>query len=177
MKTLDLHITDIFHNSLRAKAKQIVVEIKDSDSENIFSLTIKDDGCGIDGEKLKAINESFFSSRKERKIGMGLALLKHQAESCNGSFSISSEVGKGTDVVAVFQKNHIDRQPSGDIAGSMATFICQFSEINIVFRYVTDNDEFELSTEDIKSVFDKQNLNDFKIISAIKEMIFNSINP
>lgn len=177
MKTLDLHITDIFHNSLRAKAKQIVVEIRDRASKNTFSLTITDDGCGIDSEKLKAINDSFFSSRKERKIGMGLALLKHQAESCNGSFKLSSVVGEGTSVVAVFQKDHIDRQPVGDVAGSMATFICQFGEVNIVFRYITDKDEFEISTEDIKSVFGDQNLNDFKIISAIKEMIFSSINP
>ncbi|MCK9254660.1 MAG: ATP-binding protein [Bacteroidales bacterium] len=176
MKTLDLHIIDIVHNSIRAKANEILIEIKDLKKDNFVDLLIQDNGSGISPEKLVEIQESFYSSRKERKIGMGLALLKYHAEICDGKFEITSELGKGTKVFASFVRNHIDRQPLGDIAGTIATFICQYSDINFIFRYHIDNDMFEISTEDIKSVFEDVDLNNFTIISSIKELIFNSIN-
>lgn len=175
MKTLDLHITDIVHNSIRAGASQIDISIEESQIRNIWSLSIVDNGCGMDSETLQGVHDSFYSSRKERKIGMGLALLKYQAELCNGSFTISSEKGKGTKVVAVFQLEHIDRQPDGDIAGTIAGFICQIKDTNFVFRYNSDVGNFEISSDEIKNVFGEMELNDFSVFTAIKELIQNSI--
>ena len=175
MKTLDLHITDIVHNSIRAGASKIEISIENSIGKNIWSLSISDNGCGMDHETLQGVLDSFCSSRKERKIGMGLALLKYQAELCDGSFDISSEKGVGTKVFAVFKRNHIDRQPDGDIAGTIAGFICQISNVNFVFSYKTDEDLFDISTEEIKSVFGDIELNDFSVFAAIKELIQKSI--
>ncbi|HOR60269.1 MAG TPA: ATP-binding protein [Bacteroidales bacterium] len=176
MKTIDLHIIDIANNSIRAKASEIVIEIKDSEKDNSITLIITDTGCGISPEKLKEINESFYSSRKTRKIGMGLALLKYHAEITGGKFELTSELGVGTKVYARFVRNHIDRQPIGDLPGTIAMFICQYSDINFIFRYISDDNEFELSTADVKSVFENIELNNHLILSNIKELISNSIN-
>ncbi len=176
MKTLDLHIIDIVHNSIRAKASEIIIQIKDFANANTLSLCIEDNGCGISAEKLQEINESFYSSRKERKIGMGLALLKYHAELCDGSFSLNSVENIGTKVCASFVRDHIDRQPFGDLSGCIANFICQYSEINFIFRYYKDDNEFEISTNDVKEVFDNLELNNFNIISSLSELIFNSLN-
>jgi anti-sigma regulatory factor (Ser/Thr protein kinase) len=175
MKTLDLHITDIVHNSIRAGASRIEVSIENSIDQNIWSLSIIDNGCGMDKDTLQGVFDAFRSSRKERKIGMGLALLKYQAELCDGIFNISSEKGSGTKVLAVFKRDHIDRQPDGDISGTIAGFICQITNVNFVFSYKTDEDLFEISSEEIKSVFGEIELNDFSVFSAIKELIQNSI--
>lgn len=176
MKTLDLHITDIVHNSIRAGANRIDVKIVNSPEQNIWSLSISDNGCGMDEATLEGVRDSFYSSRKERKIGMGLALLKYQAELCAGTFTISSEKGVGTNVLAVFQRDHIDRQPDGDIAGTIAGFICQIKNVNFVFSYKTDVEQFEISSEEIKSVFGEMELNKFSVFAAIKELIQNSIS-
>jgi hypothetical protein len=46
---------------------------------------------------------------------LGLSLLKQNAENANGSFAVTSEEGRGTKVIAVFQHSNIDRPPLGDI--------------------------------------------------------------
>ena len=86
MKSLDLHIIDITHNSIRAGATEITIEMEDSAKRDLLSIKIIDNGCGMPEEMIEAINDRFYSCRKERKIGMGIALLKFHSELCNGKF-------------------------------------------------------------------------------------------
>lgn len=171
MKTIDLHIVDIVHNSIRANADVISIIIIDSKKNNSFKLTIKDNGSGIESKTMEKIQKSFFSSRKERNIGMGLALLKFHAELCNGCFVIESEVGKGTIVKAEFQKDHFDMQPIGDIAGTVTRFMCQYQNINFIFKYYKDDDEFEISSKDVQEVFGNSDLNNAMVISKLSEYL------
>ena len=175
MKTLDLHIIDIGHNSIRAKATEILIEIEDSEKKDLRSLKIRDNGCGMPKEMIDAINETFYSSRKERKIGMGIALLKFHSQLCDGKFYLTSEVGKGTEIYADYKRSHIDLQPKGDLADCFSNFICQYQDINFIVRYITDEDTFELSTNDVKEVFEGINLNDINIVNSLKELINNNI--
>ena len=86
MKTLDLHIIDITHNSIRAGATEITIEMEDSAARDLLSIKIIDNGCGMPEDMIEAINAKFYSCRKERKIGMGIALLKFHSQLCNGDF-------------------------------------------------------------------------------------------
>jgi len=61
------------------------------------------------------------------------------------------------------------------LPGTISMFICQYSDINFIFRYISDDNEFELSTADVKSVFENIELNNHLILSNIKELIANSI--
>lgn len=175
MKTLDLHIIDIVHNSIRAGANKIGIDIEDNVPQNIFSIKISDNGCGIDQDTLDAINSTFYSSRKERKIGMGIALLKYHSELADGKFLIKSELGKGTETFASFKRNHIDMQPLGDLADCFANFICQYQDIEFCVSYDIDSEKFEISTSDVKEVFEGMNLNNYEIIKSIKELIQSNI--
>ena len=114
MKTLDLHIIDITHNSIRAGATEITIEMEDSAARDLLSIKIIDNGCGMPEDMIEAINAKFYSCRKERKIGMGIALLKFHSEMCNGQFYLKSKVGVGTEIYASYQRSHIDLQPKGD---------------------------------------------------------------
>jgi len=175
LKTIDLHIIDIVHNSIRAGATKIGIDIEDNISGNLFSVKITDNGCGIDEETLKAINDSFYSSRKERKIGMGIALLKYHSELAGGKFYLKSELGKGTEIFGSFMKDHIDMQPLGDFADAFANFICQYQDIEFEITYDIDDDRFEITSSDVKEVFENMNLNNYEIIKSLKELIRSNI--
>ena len=176
MKSLDLHIIDITHNSIRAGATEIGIEMEDSAARDLLSIKITDNGCGMPQEMIDAINDRFYSCRKERKIGMGIALLKFHSELCNGKFYLKSKVGEGTEIYASYQRSHIDLQPKGDLPGCFANFICQYQDINFTIRYITDDNTFELSTDDVKEVFEGMNLNDYQIISSLTELIRENIS-
>lgn len=175
MKTIDLHIIDIVHNSIRAGATQITIDIVDSIPENTFSIKITDNGCGIDKETLEAINSTFYSSRKERKIGMGIALLKYHSELTGGNFYLKSQLRIGTEIFGSFVKNNIDMQPIGDLADTFANFICQYQDINFQISYRLDDETFEISSNDVKEVFENINLNSFEIIQNLKALIGGNI--
>ena len=162
MKSLDLHIIDITHNSIRAGATEITIEMEDSAAKDLLSIKIIDNGCGIPEDMIEAINDRFYSCRKERKI-------------CNGNFYLKSKVGVGTEIYASYQRSHIDLQPKGDLSGCFANFICQYQNINFIIRYITDEDTFELSTADVKEVFEGMNLNDYEIIKSLSELIHENI--
>ncbi len=164
MKSLDLHIIDITHNSIRAGATEITIEMEDSAARDLLSIKIIDNGCGMPEDMIQAINDRFYSCRKERKIGMGIALLKFHSEMCNGNFYLKS-----------YQRSHIDLQPKGDLSGCFANFICQYQDINFIIRYITDEGTFELSTAEVKEVFEGMNLNDWEIIKSLTELIHENI--
>ena len=132
MKSLDLHIIDITHKSIRAGATQITIEMEDSAARDLLSIKIIDNGCGMPEDMIAAINDRFYSCRKERKIGMGIALLKFHSQMCNGRFYLKSKVGEGTEIYASYQRSHIDLQPKGDLSGCFANFICQYQDINFI---------------------------------------------
>lgn len=175
MKTLDLHIIDIVHNSLRAGASRIVIEMEDLEKEDRLSIKIIDNGCGMPQDMIDAINDHFYSCRKERKIGMGIALLKYHSQICNGNFYLKSKVGEGTEIYASYQRSHIDLQPRGDLSGCFANFICQYSDREFVIRYIMDEDTFELTTSDVKEVFEGIELNNYEIIKSLTELIHENI--
>jgi len=175
MKSLDLHIIDITHNSIRAGATQITIEMEDSEAKDLLSIKIIDNGCGMPQDMIDAINDHFYSCRKERKIGMGIALLKFHSQMCNGRFYLKSKVGEGTEIYASYQRSHIDLQPKGDLSDCFANFICQYQDINFIIRYIMDEDTFELSTADVKEVFEGMNLNNYEIIKSLRELIHENI--
>ena len=175
MKSLDLHIIDITHNSIRAGASEITVEMGDSAAKDQLYIKIIDNGCGMPEEMIEAINEKFYSCRKERKIGMGIALLKYHSQLCEGDFYLKSKVGAGTEIFASYKRSHIDIQPKGDLSGCFANFICQYQNINFIIRYITDEGTFELSTADVKEVFEGMDLNNYEIIKSLTELIHENI--
>ena len=69
----------------------------------------------------------------------------------------------------------IDLQPKGDLPGCFASFICQYQDINFIIRYITDEGTFELSTAEVKEVFEGMNLNNLEIMNSLKELIRENI--
>ena len=81
---------------------------------DLLQISIKDNGKGMDAETVVRIQDPFYTTRTTRRVGLGIPLFKAAAEACNGSLTIKSIPGTGTEVTAVFQNSHIDRMPLGD---------------------------------------------------------------
>jgi len=171
MKDISMHILDIVQNSIRAKAKLIEIEIAERSDDNQLSVSITDDGTGMGLEQLQQATNPFYTSRSTRKVGLGLSLLKQKAEMTGGTFSIKSELGKGTEVKAVFVLNHFDRPIIGELTGTLLILICNSGETDYVFKHQTANGNFELDTRDVRQTLENIPLNHPEVRLFLKKML------
>lgn len=169
MNTLTFHITDIASNSVRAGATRISLEI--TIHEDHTTIRITDNGCGMDAETVSRITNPFYTTRTTRKVGLGIPFLIQNAEQTGGHVSITSEPGKGTAVTVCFITSNIDCPPMGDLPGTVAMLISGNPGINVCFSYRKEELLFEISSEDLQSVFEDIPLSHPKVILAIREMI------
>jgi hypothetical protein len=123
MRELSLHILDILQNSLAAGATLVELVIEEDLPADRLTITIRDNGRGMTEEQLAHVTDPFFTTRKTRKIGLGIPLFKAAAERSNGDLTIMSQPGVGTTVAATFQHSNIDRAPLGDMVGTLLTVI------------------------------------------------------
>lgn len=175
MKTLSDHIMDIVQNSVNAKSTLIEIMVDFNKIEDLCILKISDNGCGMDSETLKQATNPFFTTRKTRKVGLGLSLLKQNAEMSNGKFSIISAPKKGTNVEAAFQYSNIDRPELGDIWNTL--YLCMLSNKNIEITYThnTEKGSFNISSEEIKESIDGVSMQKAEIREAITDLLKNNI--
>lgn len=174
MKDISLHILDISDNCIRANSQNISFNIN-IDNNGILELIIKDDGHGMDAEKLKNVSDPFFSTRTNRKIGMGIPLLKQNAEITGGSFNIISEISIGTTTIAKFDTKHIDCLPIGDLAGVMTIIFTSNPTKNIEFEFKSVENQFFLDTFALIEIFGEENLQNTWIQKELKQFINNNI--
>jgi DNA mismatch repair ATPase MutL len=150
MQDLSLHILDIAENSIAAGARNIEISLVEDIEGDVLTLEIEDDGVGMDEEMARKAADPFVTTRRERRVGLGLSLLEQAAEMANGKLEITSKQGKGTRVRATFQYSHIDRKPLGNLQDTLITLICANPEINITFYHKWPLREVRLSTEEMK---------------------------
>ena len=175
MKTISEHVLDIVQNSVRARATLIEIIVNEDKKSDIYTLIIRDNGCGMDRQTLKRATEPFFTSRNTRKVGMGLALLKQNAEQCNGKLELKSQEGAGTEVKAVFQLSNIDRPPLGDLWNSYYLTLLSYGEIGLNYTHKTDEGIFKISSVEIIKMLDGLSVNNSEIKNGIIELIKNNL--
>ena len=171
MKDLSLHIMDILQNSTRAGATKIELNIVENIIEDTYTLEFIDNGCGMDEETVNKVTDPFFTTRTVRKVGLGLPLIKQNAERTGGSFRIESQVGKGTTVHVVFSHKNIDRPTLGDIAGTIVLTASAFVDIHFVYKHQKDGKEYIFDTEEINEALDGISMQEPEIIQYLREMI------
>lgn len=175
MKTISDHVLDIVQNSVRAEATLIEIIVEEDKKSNLYNLTINDNGCGMSREVLEKAANPFFTSRNTRKVGLGLPLLKQNAEATGGSFQIHSEPEKGTKVKAVFLLNHLDRPPLGDIWNTWFLNLLSHPKIRLIYRHKTLNGSFEMDSAELLTMLDGVPLQKKEIKQAVIEMIKNNL--
>lgn len=171
MKDLSMHILDIIQNSVRANAQLVELEIIENKNEDLYSITIKDNGDGMPQDVLEKVSDPFFTTRTTRKVGLGLSLLKQNAERTGGYMKILSVLGEGTETEAVFSHSNIDRPSLGDIAGTITILVGANPDMKFVYRHKTDFGTYEFNTDEVKMILDGVPINDVEILEYLREMI------
>jgi hypothetical protein len=182
MQDLSLHLLDIIENSVRAQAKQVDIRVHADLERNKLRFRITDDGTGMDEATLQRAMDPFYTSKVERtkKVGLGIPLFKQNAELCDGTFAMTSELGKGTTLDAEFAFDHIDRMPLGNLTDTLVNCIIGHSEVDWVIDIVRTGFDgkrvFHFSTRDVREELgDEVPLTYPDVIQYIREMIEEGI--
>lgn len=175
MKDISYHIMDIVQNSLNAGAKTITVDILQESSGGRLTLRITDDGRGMSGELLRQVTDPFFTTSVTKKVGLGLPLLKQNAELTGGTFSITSEVNKGTTVTAVFNSNHIDMIPMGDMAVTFKMLIAANPDRDFVYNHRYNNHGFCMDTRVVRTELGEVPLNHAEVLDYLSGFIYSNL--
>ncbi|MBW2557652.1 MAG: sensor histidine kinase [Deltaproteobacteria bacterium] len=175
MLELSMNILDITENSTRAGASLIRISVTEDRRDDILRIEITDDGEGMEPDIIKRALDPFYTSKKVRRVGLGLPLLSHAAKITDGRFTIESGKGTGTTVIADFKHSHIDRQPLGDMPGTMATMIAGNPRVDFVYTHLSDGRSYTLDTREVKKELEDVPIDHPKVIQFIKENIRNGL--
>lgn len=175
MKEISLNILDIAKNSVKAGAKLTTIIL--NETEDRLTLIIEDDGCGMSEETVRNVCDPFYTTRTTRKVGLGIPLLKLSAEQTDGSFEILSKAQEeypdshGTKVTAVFNKNHIDFTPLGDVVFSVVTLIQGDPDVDFLYEHHLPQGTVRLDTRELREQLGDIPLDEYEIIMWITEYL------
>ena len=177
MRELSLNILDITMNSVKAEATEIIIELTENKTDLVFRIT--DNGRGMTKEFQKTVTDPFTTSRKTRKVGLGLPFLKLAAEQTGGSLTVSSKTKEesadgshGTVIEARFDKTSIDFTPLGDITSTLVTLIQGSPEIDFVYIHKVDETSIKLDTRELVEILgDRSMLASAEVLMWITESL------
>lgn len=176
MREIALHILDIMQNSVAAGSSRIDTVLTAEYETGTLTVTVEDDGCGMDKEMLEKVADPFTTSRTTRKVGLGIPLLKASCERSGGNFHISSKKGSGTTVTAVFGIDHIDRPVLGDLAGVVADMSAAFPSMDITLKLVCGTKQFLYSSSQTERILGEVPISEPAVVKWLKDYINEGIN-
>ncbi|MBW2096176.1 MAG: ATP-binding protein [Deltaproteobacteria bacterium] len=174
MRELSLHILDIAENGIDAGAGLMNISILEDKEKNALTITLEDDGRGIEKGALEKVVDPFYTTKRTRRVGLGLSLFRETARRCEGTFSITSQEGQGTRVTATFRLDHIDLPPLGNMAGCIIALIAGHPEVELVYTHRINHEKFYFDTRDLKKELDDVAINEPKVLKYLGEVIRES---
>ena len=154
MKELSEHILDIAQNSVTAGAAHLNITLTEEGSK--LTVVIEDDGCGMSPELLASVLDPFTTTRTTRKVGLGLPLYRMSAEMTGGSLAITSMLGRGTTVTAVFCTDHLDCPPLGNLPQVIALLVQGNPDLELTYRHITSAGQAELLTAELRQALGEE---------------------
>jgi len=181
MKEIALHLLDLAENSISAHANAVRIDVREDFRVNQLTASVEDNGDGMTEEVVRQVVDPFYTSRTERKVGLGIPLFKASAEACHGAMKISSRPGSGTKVEATFQHSHIDRMPLGDLPSTVLALVLTHPEVHWVFQYTFNPPykgsvrTFEFDDRPVKDVLQDVPLTHPDVITFIRSSLEEGI--
>ncbi len=176
MEDLSLHILDCTENSIRAGATLITIMIEEQRVDNMLTITIEDNGHGMDTETLNKVQDPFFSTKPDKKTGLGISLLAQATHESEGTFDIHSAPDKGTKITATFRYDHIDRKSLGNMADTVIALIASGSgRVDITYVHTFNGQSFEFDTKTIKEELQDIPIDDPAVLADLKRQLENAV--
>jgi len=175
LEDLSQHILDIAENGVNAGADSISLKIDDGPEEVV--LIVSDNGKGMDEQTCRLVVDPFFTSRTERRVGLGLPFLKQLADLCGGSFALESFPGRGTTVSASFRKDSIDMPPLGDIPSTLLALFIGNPDISWMYTHKRNGKEFSVGNRELSEALGGGNpFSDPSLALGIKDYLRENIS-
>jgi two-component system OmpR family sensor kinase len=98
-------IINLISNAIQYSPEDTEITVASQNDSGIASLSVKDQGEGIPAEELPHIFERFYRVEKSRqagRTGLGLAISRALVENMNGTLTVTSKVGVGSEFVVHF---------------------------------------------------------------------------
>lgn len=143
-------IADTAQNSIEAGASKVEVTLTEDGSA--ISVTIADNGKGMDETTIKRAFDPFYTEpgkHDKRKVGLGLPILKQICEACEGGVKLESTPGVGTTLSYHFSAKNIDLPPMGDIAGMTLSLFNYPGDFDLIFTHRKLGKEYSISRLDL----------------------------
>lgn len=176
MEDLSLHILDCTQNSIRAGATRIIISIEEKRIQNMLNIVIEDNGQGMDKAMLQKVQDPFFSTKPDKRTGLGISLLAQATQESEGTFDIISEPGKGTKLSASFKYDHIDRKSLGAMADTIIALLASGKgSVDIRYTHTYNGRSFEFDTKTIREELQDIPINDPAVLADLKEQIESAV--
>jgi hypothetical protein len=179
MREITLHLLDLAENSVSAGARTVQIAVCEDLKADLLTVSIQDDGRGMDPETVKKVTDPFYTSRTTRKVGLGIPLFKGAAEECNGGLTISSKQGEGTRVDVSFQHSHIDRMPLGNLSSTFLGLLVGHPDVHWIFRYTARKngaeETFEFDDQPVKETLEGVSLTHPEVLTFVRGMLEEGI--
>jgi len=171
MDDLSLYLLDLVQNSIAARASAIELSIVEDD---MLHVSIIDNGIGMDSKTVERVTSPFYTTRKTRKVGLGLPLIKMLTEQTDGTFSIHSALNQGTTLKLTFNHHHLDMPPFGNL-GEMVYMISIHQDVNnFTFTYEKNGEHYIYSLSEMKSLLG-ETIFEHSMMQALIELINQEI--
>jgi len=174
-------IINLLSNSLKYTLKgEVILKMKYNNRKDIVEFSVKDSGIGIPAEIQDKLFTPFFSNRTLHDIndfstGLGLAICKNLAELLNGSITMSSEFGTGSEFVLELPANSSEVEEILQLKDSHFTIegkdIAEHANKNILIA--EDN---PVNAELLYEALEMRGFRNISVVTDGEEAIENAIN-
>ncbi len=110
-------LLNLLSNAIKFTKQNGSIVISVNSGKEAIEIAVKDTGVGIDPDRLGRVTEPFSQGVKnpyeaQDGTGLGLSIVKSLMETHDGELVISSELGVGTAVTAVFPASGLEERPN-----------------------------------------------------------------
>ena len=169
MQELSLSVLDIAQNSVAAGATLIRIFVEEDGP--LLALPVAGAGRGMATAQAEAVTDPFFTTRKTRKVGLGVPLLKMQAELTGGGLGIESKPGGGTTLRATFHTDSIDMLPLGDMAETVWALIHCNPALDFVYTRRRGERAYTLDTREARETLGGLPLTEPEVTAFLKDFL------
>jgi hypothetical protein len=174
LKDLSLHLLDILENS--AKAGATAATLKMTWGGTWLHLEMTDNGPGLPESVKVHPTDPFVTTRTDRSIGLGLALLQAAAEQTGGHLGLGVALEGGVLLHAAFDCGHCDAQPLGPLEDALTAAMLAWPELDLSVRVGPELREV-LNTQDIKEQLGTVDMGNTRVQVFLHRLLRRELAP
>lgn len=175
MREISLHIMDIAENSIKANATLVKIIVDEQPKADLLRIIVSDNGIGMSDKALARVSDPFFTTNTTRRVGLGIPLFREAALATGGKFSIKSQLGEGTVVLAELVCSHIDRQPLGNVGETVLLLAVCNPGTDFVYEHRLNANAFIFDTRETKKLLDGASISNAGLAMRLKNYINEGI--